>query len=80
MVAPWQQDTADYSWTLVDDDGCFYRAANAVDENLVRRWTIAWTEGDPPCRVRMGTYSYPTAETAKAAIENLAVIADEEAA
>lgn len=72
MSAPWQQDASDYSWTLVDDEDCFYRAASTLDADCNRVWTIAWSETVPRFRVRIGPYSYPTAEIAKAAIENIA--------
>lgn len=75
MTAPWKQDTADYSWTLVDDDDCFYRAASTLDGDCIRRWTIAWSETVPRFRIRIGPYSYDTVEQAKAAIENIAVFA-----
>jgi hypothetical protein len=74
-VCPWQQDRKDYSWTLTDDDGCFYRASR-VDREA---WAIAWTEtrwdGIEPIgpAVRIGLSTYRTLEEAKAAIENLAV-------
>lgn len=79
-AAPWVQDTSDYSWTLVDDDDCFYRAASSVDGDGVRRWVIAWSETVPRFRVRIGPYSYETAEEAKASIERIAVFAESEAA
>lgn len=70
----WLQDTGDFSWYGVDEEGCQFRVAKVLcPDGTTWVWVCAWAGSHDP---RIGCYAYATAEEAKAAMDNIATLRD----
>jgi hypothetical protein len=69
----WLQDSMDYSWLGVDEEGCQFRVAKVLTPTETWVWVCAWETSKGP---RIGCYSYVSADAAKISMENIAAIKD----
>lgn len=70
----WQKDRADFSWSIRDKFGCFYRVTRVSRRGDL--WAIAWSEEHG---IRIGSHLYEGLEKAKEMVAGLMAIDDDAA-